>query len=92
MVLLGTLNWIGGADATAIVAAPRFHQQYEPDTIFAEPEALTAEEKAGLEQRGHSFRPWPGTIGNMQVITWDTATGKVVAASDPRGAGGSAVR
>ncbi|HEX9771872.1 MAG TPA: gamma-glutamyltransferase, partial [Steroidobacteraceae bacterium] len=92
MVLLGTLNWIGGADATAIVAAPRFHQQYEPDAIFAEPEALTAEEKAGLEQRGHSVRPWPGTLGNMQVITWDTATGKVVAASDPRSAGGSAVR
>jgi gamma-glutamyltranspeptidase/glutathione hydrolase len=92
MVLLGTLNWIGGADATAIVAAPRFHQQYEPDAIFAEPEALTAEEKAALEQRGHSFRPWPGTIGNMQAITWDTVTGKVVAASDPRGAGGSTVR
>ena len=92
MVLLGTLNWIGGADATAIVAAPRFHQQYQPDSIFSEPEALSAEERTGLESRGHGMRPWPSTIGNMQVITWDRATGKLVAASDPRGAGGALVR
>jgi gamma-glutamyltranspeptidase/glutathione hydrolase len=92
MVLLGTLNWIGGADARAIVAAPRYHQQYEPDAIFAEPDALTAEERSGLESRGHGMRPWPGTIGNMQVITWDRATGTLTAASDPRGAGGATVR
>ena len=92
MVLLGTLNWIGGADARAIVAAPRYHQQYEPDAIFAEPDALTVEERSGLESRGHGMRPWPGTIGNMQVITWDRATGTLTAASDPRGAGGATVR
>ncbi len=92
MVLLGTLNWIGGADATAIVAAARYHQQYEPDAIFAEPAALSTEERSGLEARGHTLRPWPGTIGNMHVITWDRATGRLVAASDPRGAGGAIVR
>jgi gamma-glutamyltranspeptidase/glutathione hydrolase len=92
MVLLGTLNWIGGADASAIVAAPRFHQQYQPDSIFSEPDALSAEERTGLESRGHGMRAWPSTIGNMQVITWDRATGKLVAASDPRGAGGALVR
>jgi gamma-glutamyltranspeptidase/glutathione hydrolase len=92
MVLLGALNWIAGADATAIVAAPRFHQQYQPDAIFAEPEAFSAEERSGLESRGHAMKPWPATIGNMQAITWDRATGRLVAASDPRGAGGSVVR
>jgi gamma-glutamyltranspeptidase/glutathione hydrolase len=92
MVLLGTLNWIGGADAKAIVAAPRYHQQYQPDAIFAEPDALTTEERAGLEKRGHEMRPWPGTIGNMHVITWDRASGRLTAASDPRGAGGAIVR
>jgi gamma-glutamyltranspeptidase/glutathione hydrolase len=92
MVLLGTLNWISGADATAIVGAPRFHQQYQPDGIFFEADALTAEERAGLEARGHGCKPWPATIGNMQVITWDRATGRLVAASDPRGAGGALVR
>jgi gamma-glutamyltranspeptidase/glutathione hydrolase len=92
MVLLGALNWIGGADATAIVAAPRYHQQYQPDAIFAEPDAFSATELSALESRGHSTRPWPATIGNMQVITWDRTTGKLHAASDPRGAGGALVR
>src|SRR5262245_60664890 len=87
MVLLGTLNWINGADAVGIVTAPRIHHQYQPDIVFAEPKGLTDEERQTLEQRGHKFRDWPPTIGNMQVITWDYATQSVVAASDPRGVG-----
>jgi len=92
MVLLGILNWQAGADATAIVAAPRLHHQYLPDAVFAEPGALTAAEQADLEGRGHSMRPWPATIGNMHVVTWDVATGKVDAASDPRWGGDARVR
>ncbi len=92
MVLLGTLNWLSGADAAAVVAAPRFHHQYQPDVVFAEDGAFTPEERAELEKRGHSFRNWPLTIGNMQVVTWDYAKGKVDAASDPRRAGGSLVQ
>jgi len=92
MVLLGTLNWLSGADAAAVVAAPRFHHQYQPDVVFAEDGAFTAEERTALEQRGHSIRPWPATIGNMQVVTWNYSSDKVEAASDPRRAGGSLVR
>jgi len=92
MVLMGILNWNAGADAKAIVAAPRLHHQYRPDSVFAEPGALTAEEQAELERRGHQVRAWPATIGNMHVVTWDLATGKVDAASDPRWGGGAAVR
>jgi gamma-glutamyltranspeptidase/glutathione hydrolase len=92
MVLLGILAWQSGADAAAIAAAPRLHHQYRPDAVFAEPAALTPEEKAGLEERGHSLRPWPATIGNLQVVTWDVATGRVDAASDPRWGGAAAVR
>ena len=87
LVLLGTLNWLNGADAMGIVTAPRIHHQYQPDIVFAEPKGLSDEERQSLEQRGHKFRDWPSTIGNMQVITWDYATQSVVAASDPRGAG-----
>jgi gamma-glutamyltranspeptidase/glutathione hydrolase len=87
MILLGTLNWLEGADATGIVLAPRIHHQYQPDMVFAEPKALSAEERAALEQRGHKIRDWPPTIGNMQIITWDYGSQKVVAASDPRGVG-----
>ena len=76
----------------AIASAPRLHHQYRPDAVFAEPGALTPAERAGLEERGHSLRPWPATIGNLQVVTWDRATGRVGAASDPRWGGGAAVR
>lgn len=92
MVLLGTLSWIGGADANAIVAAPRFHHQYQPDAVFAEPDALSEAEREALAQRGHQFRPWPATIGNMQVVTWDYEGDRVVAGSDPRAAGVGMVR
>jgi gamma-glutamyltranspeptidase/glutathione hydrolase len=87
MILLGTLNWLEGADANGIVTAPRIHHQYQPDLVFAEAKGLTDDERRALEARGHKIRDWPATIGNMQVITWDYATAKVVAASDPRGAG-----
>jgi gamma-glutamyltranspeptidase/glutathione hydrolase len=92
MVLLGIMNWMRGADAAAIVAAPRLHHQYRPDAVFAESAALSAEEQGSLVERGHTIRPWPATIGNMQVITWDYASGRVEAASDPRRAGGASVR
>jgi gamma-glutamyltranspeptidase/glutathione hydrolase len=92
MVLLGTLNWMAGADAAAVVAAPRFHHQYQPDVVFAEPDAFTPDERAELEKRGHAIRGWPATIGNMQVITWDYADDSVKAASDPRRSGGALVK
>jgi gamma-glutamyltranspeptidase/glutathione hydrolase len=92
MVLLGILARQQGADAAAIAATPRFHHQYLPDATFAEPAAFTAEERADLERRGHTFRPWPEDIGNLQVVTWDYATGAVAAAADPRRAGAGLVR
>jgi gamma-glutamyltranspeptidase/glutathione hydrolase len=36
---------------------------------------------------GHTLKEGTRRWGNMQVITWDFATGKVEAASDPRGEG-----
>ena len=92
MVLLGILHWQAGADATAIVAAPRLHHQYRPDVAFVERGALTAAEQADLERRGHVFQAWPATLGHMNVVTWDVATGTVDAASDPRWGGGARVR
>lgn len=92
MVLLGILEWLQGADARAMVAAPRLHHQYRPDAVFAEPDALTTEERSALVSRGHEIRPWPDTIGNLQVVTWDVASGRVGAASDPRRAGAASVR
>jgi gamma-glutamyltranspeptidase / glutathione hydrolase len=87
MVLLGVLDWLDGNDAEHVAALPRFHHQYLPDEIIFERGALTAEERTALEQRGHRLSETRSSYGNMEVITWDYASGKVSAASDPRGEG-----
>lgn len=87
MVLLGVLDWLDGQDATHIATMPRFHHQYLPDEVVFESGALTTEEQTALTQRGHHLTEIRSRYGNMQVISWDYATGKVVAASDPRGEG-----
>jgi len=87
MVILGTLNFLDGKTAQEIVAAPRFHHQFSPDVLQFETDALSPEERKELEARGHTLREGNRRWGNMQVVTWDFKTGKVEAASDPRGAG-----
>lgn len=87
MVILGTLNFMEGMSAQDIVAAPRFHHQYSPDVLQFESAALTPEERKALEERGHMLREGSRRWGNMQAVVWDYKTGKVEAASDPRGAG-----
>jgi gamma-glutamyltranspeptidase / glutathione hydrolase len=86
-VLLGVLNYEDGMNAPDIVKYPHYHHQYLPDEVQYEPGALSEAEILELQSKGHtlklSARPW----GNMQVITWDYASGKVEAASDPRGEG-----
>jgi gamma-glutamyltranspeptidase/glutathione hydrolase len=92
MVLLATLEWMRGGDAGAMVSLPRFHHQYLPDKLFHEPDAFTAEELAALKELGHVPSEVSRFYGNMQVVTWDFATGEVEAASDPRGQGDAKVR
>ncbi len=87
MVLLGVLDWLEGGDALHAASLPRFHHQYLPDEVSFENGALTAEERTALEQRGHRLSQTRSSYGNMEVITWDRTTGKVEAASDPRGEG-----
>jgi len=91
MVLLGMLAWDSGADAAAIVALPRFHHQYLPDVVQFEPGAFTAEEQGQLAAMGHTLKLLGSTYGNLQAVTWDPASGKVDAASDPRGVGAARV-
>jgi gamma-glutamyltranspeptidase/glutathione hydrolase len=69
-----------------MVSMKRFHHQYYPDEVVAEVGALTAEEQADLEDRGHKISVTRRSYGNMNVVTWDRITGEVAAATDPRGA------
>lgn len=86
MVLLGALDFFDGGDAKSIVGLPRFHMQYLPDAVGYEDGALSDAEIAALQKMGYSLKD-QGRWGNMQAITWDYKTGKVSAASDPRGIG-----
>ena len=90
-VLGGVLGWLAGASAVQIVAAPRIHHQYQPDVVLLEPGALAPAERAALEKRGHVLRDSSRAWGNTQVVTWDFASGRVEAASDPRGVGAGLV-
>jgi gamma-glutamyltranspeptidase / glutathione hydrolase len=87
MVLLGTLNYLDGMNAADIVKYPHYHHQYLPDEVDYEQGALSDAEIKDLQGKGHTLKLSGRQWGNMQVITWDFATGKVEAASDPRGEG-----
>ncbi len=87
MVILGTLDYLDGMSAAQIVADPRYHHQYLPDVVEYEKGALSDQESAALTAMGHALEEGRRRWGNMQVITWDYSTGKVEAASDPRGEG-----
>jgi len=86
MVLLATLDYLDGRSAQQIVAARRIHHQYQPDVLAYEKGALTPEEQQELQKRGHKLREAEGW-GNLQVVIREAASGKVEAASDPRGVG-----
>ena len=91
MVLLGILDFMDGNGPESWVSLPRYHHQYMPDKVFAEKDAFTAEEIAGLEAMGHTVvvrdRPW----GNMHGVMWNKETGEVSAGSDPRSDAGKAI-
>jgi gamma-glutamyltranspeptidase / glutathione hydrolase len=86
-VLLGSLNYLDGMNAAEVVKHPRFHHQYLPDEVDYEQGALSEGEIQQLQSMGHELKLAGRQWGNMQVITWDFASGKVEAASDPRGEG-----
>jgi gamma-glutamyltranspeptidase/glutathione hydrolase len=87
MVILGTLDYLDGMSAADIVKDPRYHHQYLPDVIEYEPGALSDGDITHLSSMGHKLEEGSRRWGNMEVITWDFASGKVEAASDPRGEG-----
>jgi len=87
MVLLGTLDYLDGLSAAEIVKDPRYHHQYLPDVVEYETGAMSVTEISQLRAEGYTLQEGARQWGNMQVITWDNATGKVEAASDPRGEG-----
>ncbi|MDR2877176.1 MAG: gamma-glutamyltransferase [Chromatiales bacterium] len=92
MVLLASLEFARGGKPADWVSAGRYHHQFFPDRITYEPDALTAEEIAGLKKLGHTLQVSDRRYGNMQIVLWNRETNTVDAASDPRGGGGAETR
>ena len=88
MVLLGLLEAVEGRDARAIVGLRRFHHQYLPDAVSAEPGALSEAVVTGLRERGHTVNAGEREWGNMHVAVWYHDDGRVEAAADPRWSSG----
>jgi gamma-glutamyltranspeptidase/glutathione hydrolase len=86
-VLLATIDFMHGRSAKEIVSAPRYHHQYFPDQISYEPGAFDDAQVKALGDLGHKLREVRQPWGNIQVITWDYASGRIEAAADPRGFG-----
>ena len=91
MVLLGILDFMQGNGPESWVSLPRFHHQYMPDQISAEPDAFTPEQVEALEALGHTVNVRSRNWGNMHGVEWNLETGEVSAGSDPRWSSGRAI-
>lgn len=94
MVLLGMLGYDAGLDAQAVAALPRYHHQWLPDVVDAEPKAISADAAKALQAMGHKL-DLPGdeaaggrgsshVWGNLQTVEWDKRANTLSAGSDPR--------
>lgn len=92
MVLFAILKFTKGDSAEDIVAMPRFHHQYLPDTIQYEVDSLSREMKLELQLLGHHLQKLNRQYGNMQMVIKDKTSETLSAASDPRGEGLSLVQ
>jgi gamma-glutamyltranspeptidase/glutathione hydrolase len=92
-VFQGIVNIIDyGMTPQQAVAATRFHHQLLPPTDIRYSTCCPLPDATldGLRKMGYAPRPNGWEFGDLQVI-WVDASGKVTAASDPRGRGDSRV-
>lgn len=94
MVLLGILGYDAGLDAQQVAALPRYHHQWLPDVIEAEPRAISAEATKALQAMGHALDLPPAQAeggrgsshvwGNLETVEWDRRSNRLLGGSDPR--------
>ena len=89
-VLLAILAYDAGMDPRQVAALARFHHQWMPDAISAEPGALDAATVEALQAMGHKVNAGESDWGNLQTVQWDRQAGTLSGASDPRREGGKA--
>jgi gamma-glutamyltranspeptidase/glutathione hydrolase len=84
MVFEGILAFVDGEPSSQIVANARYHHQYLPDVVSAEPKVFTREESKALQTMGHIINDAERTWGLMNVVSWNRKSGELDAGSDPR--------
>lgn len=92
MVLQQLLGLLEARDPAELLAQPRFHHQYLPDVVEAEPEYFGGPLARELRSRGHVVKSTGRNYGNSQLVMWEKTSGKVTAVSDSRGVGQAIVR
>jgi gamma-glutamyltranspeptidase/glutathione hydrolase len=89
-VLETVMNLIDfGMTPESAVAAPRFHHQYLPDTVFYEKDGLPAETMNALTAMGYSLKEQP-SWGAVELIAI-APDGGLVGVNDPRRPAGAAL-
>ncbi len=82
--LLALLNHLEfGMDVAEAVAAPRFHQQWQPDELLLEA-GISADVADALDARGHTVKRVDDLGGGVEAIAFDPATGLLSGGVDPR--------
>lgn len=92
MVLQQLLGLLEARDPAELLAQPRFHHQYLPDVVEAEPEYFGGPLARELRSRGHIVKSTGRNYGNAQLVMWEKSSGKVTAVSDGRGVGQAIAR
>ncbi len=65
------------------VEAPRFHHQWLPEAIYLEKKAASPSLTAGLKKMGHPVEAM-GIMGHAHCILFDSKSGTLYGAADPR--------
>jgi len=89
-VLLAILGYERGLEPQPVAALPRFHHQWMPDAISAEPGAIDAQTVAALQAMGHTVNEGESTWGILQTVEWNKRAGTMAGGTDPRNPVGKA--
>jgi gamma-glutamyltranspeptidase/glutathione hydrolase len=73
-----------GMSPQEAVDAPRFHDQWLPDSLFYERYALPADVIQKLAEKGHRLREADGPLGALEALWFDGADGWIYGVPDPR--------
>ena len=82
--MLGILGFDAGLDSPQVVALPRYHHQYLPDTITEEPGALPEDVVSQLQGMGYKVANYTDPLVLMHAVDWDRRDNAMHAGADPR--------